>query len=222
MYPYDTLDRSIVRQRIDPFAGVAPDQVLDQVLDPQVCAEVIGQWLTRQPEFASLPRTFTIALSGSPADLASVRVHDIGLKAVFDYDGRPGFTVVVGGASGRTPIIGHVLREFLPAAHLLTYLDAILRVCNRQGRRDDKRKARITMLLKETGVVDFRRQVEHAWSFLEGGPGTLPPSEIARIGARRVARPVHPHRMRAHAAVTMSLNRTGVRSGDISSACAGR
>jgi sulfite reductase (NADPH) hemoprotein beta-component len=151
-----------------------------------------------------------------------VRLHDIGLNAVFDYDGRPGFTVVVGGASGRTPIIGHVLREFLPAAHLLTHLDAILRVCNRQGRRDDKRKARITMLLKETGVVDFRRQVEHAWSLLEGGPGTLPPSEIARIGARRVARPVHPHRMRGYAAVTMSLNRTGVRSGDISSACAGR
>ena len=102
MYPYDTLDRSIVRQRIDPFAGVAPDKVLDQVLDPQVCAEVIGQWLTRRPEFASLPRTFTIALSGSPADLASVRLHDIGLKAVFDYDGRPGFTVVVGGAPSGT------------------------------------------------------------------------------------------------------------------------
>jgi sulfite reductase (NADPH) hemoprotein beta-component len=171
-------------------------------------------------------------------------VHDIGLKAVFDYDGGPGFNVVVGGGLGRTPIIGHVLREFLPATHLLTYLDAILRVYNLHGRRDNKYKARIKILVKELGVAEFRRQVEHEWSFLEGGPGTLPPSEIARIEARFtrpsyrslpqvsvvlekhlredaafarwVARNVHPHRVSGHAAVTVSLKKTGVPPGDIS------
>jgi len=242
MHAIQTSGNCIRNTTVDHFAGVAPDEVLN----PLVYAEIIRQWSTLHPEFAFLPRKFKIALSGSPADRAAVMVHDIGLKAVFDYDGQPGFTVVVGGGLGRTPIIGHVVREFLPATHLLTYLDAILRVYNLHGRRDNKYKARIKILVKELGVAEFRRQVEHEWSFLEGGPGTLPPSEIARVDARFtrpawralpqvsaglerhlhedpafarwVARNVHPHRMSGYAAVTISLKKTGVPPGDITDA----
>jgi sulfite reductase (NADPH) hemoprotein beta-component len=171
---------------VDHFAGVAPDEVLN----PLVYAEIIRQWSTLHPGFAFLPRKFKISLSGSPEDTAAVMAHDIGLTAVFDYDGRPGFTVAVGGCLGRTPIVGHVIREFLPAADLLTYLDAILRVYNLHGRRDNKYKARIKSLVKELGVAELRRQVEHEWSFREGGPGTLPADEIARVEAR-FTRPVY-------------------------------
>ena len=223
----------------DHFAGVAPDEVLD----PRVYAEIIRQWSTLHPEFALLPREFKIALSDSPEDRAAVMVQDIGLKAVFDYDGRPGFTVVVGGGLGRAPIVGHVIRDFLPAADLLTYLDAILRVYNLHGRRDDRYKARIDILVKELGVAEFRRQVAHKWSFLEGGSGTLPAAEIARVErrftrppyqplpqvsaaherhlrgdsafARWVARNVHPHRVSGYAAVKISLKKTGVPPGDV-------
>ena len=167
---------------VDHFAGVAPDEVLN----PLVYAEIIRQWSTLHPEFAFLPRKFKISLSGSPEDTAAVMAHDIGLNAVFDYDGRPGFTVAVGGCLGRTPIVGHVIREFLPAADLLTYLDAILRVYNMHGRRDNKYKARIKSLVKELGVAELRRQVEHEWSFREGGPGTLTADEIARPGGTGV------------------------------------
>ena len=239
MHAIQTSGNCIRNTTVDHFAGVAPDEVLN----PLVYAEIIRQWSTLHPEFAFLPRKFKIALSGSPEDRAAVMVHDIGLKAVFDYDGRPGFTVVVGGGLGRTPIVGHVLREFLPAADLLTYLDAILRVYNLHGRRDNKYKARIKILVKELGVAEFRRQVEHEWSILEGGPGTLPAAEIARVEARFtrhaygtlpqvsaaherhlredatfarwVARNVHPHRVSGYAAVTISLKKTGVPPGDV-------
>ena len=242
MHAIQTSGNCIRNTTVDHFAGVAPDEVLN----PLVFAEIIRQWSTLHPEFAFLPRKFKIALSGSPEDRAAVTVHDIGLKAVFDYDGRPGFTVVVGGGLGRTPIIGHAIREFLPAADLLTYLDAILRVYNLHGRRDNKYKARIKILVKELGVAEFRRQVEHEWSFLEAGPGTLPSAEIARVEARFtrpayralaqvsagherhlredpvfarwVARNVHPHRMSGYAAVTISLKKTGVPPGDVTAA----
>jgi sulfite reductase (NADPH) hemoprotein beta-component len=238
MHAIQTSGNCIRNTTVDHFAGVAPDEVLN----PLVYAEIIRQWSTLHPEFAFLPRKFKIALSGSPEDRAAVMVHDIGLKAVFDYDGQPGFAVVVGGGLGRTPIIGHELRDFLPARHLLTYLDAILRVYNRHGRRDNKYKARIKILVKELGVDEFRRQVEHEWSFLEGGPGTLPQQEIARVQsrftrpdyrvlqqvapdherhqredaafARWVTRNVHPHRVSGYAAVTVSLKKTGVPPGD--------
>ncbi len=242
MHAIQTSGNCIRNTTVDHFAGVAPDEVLN----PLVYAEIIRQWSTLHPEFAFLPRKFKIALSGSPEDRAAVMVHDIGLKALFDYDGKPGFTVVVGGGLGRTPIVGHVIREFLPAADLLTYLDAILRVYNLHGRRDNKYKARIKILVKELGVAEFRRQVEHEWSFLEGGPGTLPAAEIARVEARFtrpaygtlpqmssaherhlhenavfarwVARNVHPHRVSGYAAVTISLKKTGVPPGDITAA----
>ena len=239
MHAIQTSGNCIRNTTVDHFAGVAPDEVLD----PLVYAEIIRQWSTLHPEFAFLPRKFKIALSGSPADRAAVMVHDIGLKAVHDYDGRPGFTVVVGGGLGRTPIIGHVVREFLPAADLLTYLEAILRVYDLHGRRDKKYKARIKVLVKELGLDAFRRQVEHEWSFLEGGPGTLPSAEVERVAgrftrpayrslprasvrherhlredaafARWVARNVHPHRVSGYAAVTVSLKKTGVPPGDV-------
>jgi sulfite reductase (NADPH) hemoprotein beta-component len=239
MHAIQTSGNCIRNTTVDHFAGVAPDEVLD----PLVYAEIIRQWSTLHPEFAFLPRKFTIALSGSPADRAAVRGHDIGLKAVHDYDGRPGFTVVVGGGLGRTPIIGHVVREFLPAADLLTYLEAILRVYNLQGRRDNTYKARIKVLVKELGLEAFRRQVEHEWSLLEGGPGTLPAAEVERVAgrftrpayrslprasarherhlredaafARWVSRNVHAHRVSGYAAVTVSLKKTGVPPGDV-------
>ena len=242
MHAIQTSGSCIRDTTVYPFPGVAPDEVLN----PLAYAEIIRQWSTLHPEFAFLPRKFTIALSGSPEDQAAVMVHDIGLKALFDYDGKPGFTVVVGGGLGRTPIVGHVIREFLPAPDLLTYLDAILRVYNLHGRRDNMYKARIKILVKELGVAEFRRQVEHEWSFLEGGPGTLPAAEIARVEsrftrpvyralpqvsaayerhlredsafARWVARNVHPHRVSGYAAVTISPKKIGVPPGDITAA----
>jgi len=178
MHAIQTSGTCIRNTTVDHFAGVAPSEVLN----PLMYAEIIRRWCTLHPEFTFLPRKFKIAISGSPEDTAAVMVHDVGLNAVFDYDGRPGFTVVVGGGLGRTPIVGHVIREFLPAADLLTYLDAILRVYNMHGRRDNKYYARIKSLVNELGVAELRRQVEHEWSFREGGPGTLTADEIACPG----------------------------------------
>ncbi len=239
MHAIQTSGNCIRNTTVDHFAGVAPDEVLN----PLVYAELIRQWSTLHPEFAFLPRKFKIALSGSPEDRAAVMVHDIGLKALFNYDGEPGFAVIVGGGLGRTPIIGHQIRDFLPAEHLLTYLDAILRVYNRYGRRDNKYKARIKILVKALGLDAFRREVEQEWSFLEGGPGTLPAREIARVEsrftqpayrplpqvstglehhlsadaafARWVSRNVHPHKVAGYAAVTVALKKTGVPPGDV-------
>lgn len=242
MHAIQTSGNCVRNTTVDQFAGVAPDEVLD----PLVYAELVRQWSTLHPEFAFLPRKFKIAISGSPADRAAVMVHDIGLKARRGPDGAPGFTVVVGGGLGRTPIIGHEIRDFLPAWHLLTYLDAILRVYNRHGRRDNKYKARIKILVKERGVDAFRREVEHEWSYLEGGPGTLLAEEVERVAgrfarpvlgarpavsaahehalredaayARWVARSVHAHREPGYAAVTVSLKRTGTPPGDVTAA----
>ncbi|HBD10690.1 MAG TPA: sulfite reductase, partial [Porticoccaceae bacterium] len=123
----------------DEMAGIAPDEIAD----PRPWCEILRQWSTLHPEFAFLPRKFKIAVSGSPADQAATQVHDIGLQLQKDEQGEIGFRVLVGGGLGRTPMIGEVIKEFLPARHLLTYLDAILRVYNRYGRRDNKYKARI-------------------------------------------------------------------------------
>jgi sulfite reductase (NADPH) hemoprotein beta-component len=239
LHAIQTSGNCVRNTTVDHYAGIAPDEVLD----PLVYAELVRQWSTLHPEFAFLPRKFKIAISGSPADRAAVMVHDIGLKGRRDASGAPGFAVLVGGGLGRTPIIGHEIRPFLPAPHLLTYLDAILRVYNRHGRRDNKYKARIKILVKELGVEAFRREVEHEWSFLEGGPGTLPREEIERVAARFtrpayralpalapgleralkdepafarwVERSVHAHRVPGYAAVTISLKATGVAPGDV-------
>ncbi|MGH8664866.1 MAG: nitrite/sulfite reductase, partial [Burkholderiales bacterium] len=133
MHAIQTSGNCIRNITTDHFAGIAPDEVVD----PLVWCEVLRQWATFHPEFAYLPRKFKIGVSGSPADRAAVQIHDIGLHAVRADDGAIGFRVLVGGGLGRTPIIGQVIREFLPWPHLLTYLEAILRVYNRYGRRDN-------------------------------------------------------------------------------------
>src|SRR5213079_1727860 len=157
----------------DHFAGVAGDELVD----PRPYAELFRQWSTFHPEFAYLPRKFKIAVSGSPNDRAATLVHDIGVHAVRNADGEVGFRVIAGGGMGRTPIIGHVIREFLPRAEILNYLDAILRTYNRLGRRDNKWKARIKILVKERTPEQFARDIEDEWALLQEGPATVPEAE---------------------------------------------
>ncbi|MEE9411706.1 MAG: nitrite/sulfite reductase [Methylococcales bacterium] len=147
----------------DPMAGVAPDETED----PRVYCELIRQWSTLHPEFMYLPRKFKIAVSGSEKDRAATQVHDIGLQMVKNQQGETGFEVLVGGGLGRTPVIGQVIRPFIEKQHLLSYLEAILRIYNLYGRRDNKYKARIKILLKETGVETFTKQVEDEWQQVE-------------------------------------------------------
>ncbi|MBN9424967.1 MAG: nitrite/sulfite reductase, partial [Burkholderiales bacterium] len=164
----------------DHFAGVAPDEIVD----PLVWAEVLRQWSTFHPEFAFLPRKFKIGISGAEEDRVAVRVHDIGLQALRGTDGQVGFRVIVGGGLGRTPMVGPVIREFIEWPHLLTYLEAALRVYNRYGRRDNKYKARIKILVKDRTPAGFAAEVEEEWRHLAGGPGTLTQAEIDRVAAR--------------------------------------
>ena len=240
MHAIQTSGSCIRNTTTDHFAGVARDEIVD----PFVWCELIRQWSTLHPEFAYLPRKFKIAVSGSAADRAATRVHDIGVHALRNDDGEIGFRVIVGGGLGRTPMVGHAMREFLPWRHLLTYLDAILRVYNRYGRRDNKYKARIKILVKELTPAVFAQKVEGEWAHLKDGPATLIEAEVRRIESRftRAAyaelpandpfvdatlavekpfanwhrRNVHPHKVPGYAAVTLSLKRTGVAPGDVS------
>ena len=180
MHAIQTSGNCVRNITTDHFAGVARDEIVDSF----VWCEVLRQWSTFNPEFNYLPRKFKIAVNGAEADRAAVQVHDIGLHAVRNANGEVGFRVLVGGGLGRTPIIGHVIREFLPWQHLLTYLDAILRVYNRYGRRDNINKARIKILVKERTPEVFRKEVEAEWAHLKDGPATLIPEEIARIESR--------------------------------------
>ncbi|MCH9698100.1 MAG: nitrite/sulfite reductase [Gammaproteobacteria bacterium] len=148
----------------DPFAGVAEDEIED----PRIFCEIIRQWSTLHPEFMYLPRKFKIAVSGSERDRAATKVHDIGLRVVKNSQGETGFEVLVGGGLGRTPVIGQMIRPYLEKQHLLSYLEAILRVYNLYGRRDNKYKARIKILVRETGIDTFRQQVEEEWLHIKG------------------------------------------------------
>ena len=222
----------------DHFAGVAPDEVVH----PFVWCEVIRQWGALHPEFNYLPRKFKIAVNGAQADRAAVAFHDLGLYATKDANGEVGFRVLVGGGLGRSPSIGFAIREFLPWRHLLTYLEAVFRIYNRYGRRDNLWKARIKILVKDMGPERFREAVEAEWAHLKDGPSTLIDEEIERIASRftrpaydpRAAacdvpqeawsapgfkawtrRNVHPHRVAGYAAVTLSLKKTGVPPGDV-------
>lgn len=161
----------------DPLAGVSADEIVD----PRPYCEIIRQWSTLHPEFSYLPRKFKIAVSGSPKDRAATQVHDIGLHVKKDAQGNIGFEVLVGGGLGRTPIIGQTIATFIAEADLLSYLEAILRVYNRFGRRDNKYKARIKILVKETGMDVFREQVEAEWQNIRHGKLTLDSKEIQRI-----------------------------------------
>jgi len=237
MHAIQTSGNCVRNITTDHFAGVAKDEIVDSF----VWCELIRQWSTFHPEFNYLPRKFKIAVNGALADRAATFVHDIGLHAVRNSAGEVGFRVIVGGGLGRTPVIGHVIREFLPWRHLLTYLDAILRVYNRYGRRDNIHKARIKILVKERGVDKFRDEVEAEWAHLEDGPATVTAQELRRIEARFtrpqyekladvsyadamapfaawLKRNVHPHQRPGYAAVTVSLKKTGVPPGDVTSA----
>ncbi len=241
MHAIQTSGNCIRNVTSDHFAGVAADETVD----PRPYAELIRQWSTLHPEFAFLPRKFKIAVTGAAHDRAAILVHDIGLQLVLDDAGAVGFRVAVGGGLGRTPIVGHVIREYLPRAEVLNYLDAILRVYNRFGRRDNKYKARIKILVKERTPAVFAAEVEAEWRELAGGPASVPAEEFARLEAffapaeyarlagddpgfraavadnrsfaNWVRRNVHPHKVPGYAIVTMSLKKTGIPPGDLTS-----
>jgi sulfite reductase (NADPH) hemoprotein beta-component len=217
----------------DQFAGVAADEIID----PRPLAEILRQWTTFHPEFAFLPRKFKIAISGTREDRAVTWFHDIGLH-LQERDGEIGFRVIVGGGLGRTPIRGEVVREFLPWQHILTYCEAILRVYNRQGRRDNPFKARIKILVQALGIEEFTRQVEAEWAQTKDGPATITQAEFDRVAAHFTPpayeklddpelpfeksfknwadRSIHPHKVPGYAAVTLSLKKHGTAPGDIS------
>jgi len=238
MHAIQTSGNSVRNITTDHFAGIARDEIVDSF----VWCELLRQWSTFHPEFSYLPRKFKIAVTGAEADRAAVFLHDIGLQAVRDDWGAVGFRVIVGGGMGRTPIVGHVIREFLPWPHLLTYVEAIMRVYNRYGRRDNLNKARIKILVKARTPERFREEVDAEWAHLKDGPSTLTQEEVRRVeerftrpayeplsgndaghAARLVAEPafaawtmrnVHPHKAPGYAAVTLSLKKTGVPPGD--------
>src|SRR3990172_1222605 len=188
MHAIQTSGNCVRNITADHFAGVARDEIVDSF----VWCELIRQWSTFHPEFNYLPRKFKIAVSGAVADRAATFVHDIGLHALKNSGGEIGFRGIVGGGLGRTPIVGHAIRDFLPWRHLLTYLDAILRVYNRHGRRDNIHRARIKILVKERGVEEFRDEVEGEWAQLKDGPETVTEEEVRRIEARRPPPPPPP------------------------------
>jgi sulfite reductase (NADPH) hemoprotein beta-component len=240
MHAIQTSGNCVRNVTSDQFAGVAPDELVD----PRPYCELLRQWSTFHPEFAYLPRKFKIAVNGAASDRALIRMHDIGIDLVRNEAGELGARVLAGGGMGRTPLLGQTIREFLPWQHLLTYVEAILRVYNRWGRRDNAFKARIKILVKALGAEEFARQVEAEWAHLADGPGTLSEAELARVSshfedpeyealantdflfelhlrenrafANWVKRNVHGHKQPGYAAVTLSLKRTGVAPGDCS------
>lgn len=177
MHAIQTSGNCIRNVTADHFAGVAADEIED----PRVYAEIVRQWSTLHPEFSFLPRKFKIAVNGTAQDRAALRVHDIGLQIRRNSAGKIGFEVMVGGGQGRTPYIAPTIREFLPKQHLLSYLEAILRVYNQLGRRDNLYKARIKILVASTGVENFTKLVEEEWAEMKGGELTLPEDEHRRI-----------------------------------------
>ncbi|WP_444815131.1 nitrite/sulfite reductase [Stutzerimonas frequens] len=239
MHAIQTSGNCIRNTTTDQFAGVARDELID----PRPWCEIIRQWSTFHPEFAFLPRKFKIAVNGAVNDRAAIEVHDIGLEAVRNDAGELGFRVSVGGGLGRTPIVGSFINEFLPWQHLLSYLDAILRVYNRYGRRDNKFKARIKILVKALTPEVFAERVDAEWAHLKDGPTTLTEAEVQRVSkffvdpqykalqdqdaalaqldaehpgfARWRQRNVVAHKKPGYAAVTMSLKTTGVAPGDV-------
>jgi sulfite reductase (NADPH) hemoprotein beta-component len=179
MHAIQTSGNCIRNTTADHFAGIAPDEIDD----PRPYCEIIRQWSTLHPEFSYLPRKFKIAVTGSPADRAASEVHDIGLHLKRDANGELGFEVLVGGGLGRTPILGKTIREYLPREHLLSYLEAILRVYNQEGRRDNIHKARIKILVKAKGIDTFRQLVEAEWELIrEASPHLkLTDAEVDRM-----------------------------------------
>ncbi|MEQ1613510.1 MAG: nitrite/sulfite reductase [Hyphomicrobiaceae bacterium] len=179
MHAIQTSGNCIRNVTADPYAGVAADEIED----PRVWAEVLRQWSSIHPEFTFLPRKFKIAITGAAEDRAAILFHDIGLKLVKGPKGVTGFKVYVGGGQGRTPYVAQLINAFLPRERLLSYLEAIMRVYNLHGRRDNIYKARIKILVNALGLDEFRRQVEAEWATLDAPSIDLPADEQARIAA---------------------------------------
>ncbi|MEP5982858.1 MAG: nitrite/sulfite reductase, partial [Marinobacter alexandrii] len=178
MHANQTSGNCIRNTTTDQFSGVQSDEIAD----PRPYCEIIRQWSTFHPEFAFLPRKFKVAVNASEkTDRAAIQVHDIGLQMVRNDAGELGFRVHVGGGLGRTPMVGPVIRDFLPEADLLTYLEAVLRVYNRYGRRDNKFKARIKILVKALTPEAFAEKVEAEWSHIKDSPSRLTRDAVERI-----------------------------------------
>ena len=177
MHAIQTSGNCIRNVTADHFAGAAADEVAD----PRPYAEILRQWSTVHPEFSYLPRKFKIAVTGAERDRAAIQTHDIGLHLKKNEKGELGFAVYIGGGQGRTPMVGKKIRDFLPEEHLLSYTTAILRVYNLFGRRDNKYKARIKILVHETGVDEIARQVDAEWQALKDGELKLPEADVAAI-----------------------------------------
>ncbi|MGE8323288.1 MAG: nitrite/sulfite reductase [Pseudomonas sp.] len=237
MHAIQTSGNCLRNTTTDQFAGVAADEIID----PRPWCEIVRQWTTFHPEFAYLPRKFKIAINGSQEDRAAIEVHDIGLEPVRNAAGELGFRVLVGGGLGRTPVVGSFINEFLPWQDLISYLDAILRVYNRYGRRDNKYKARIKILVKALTPEVFAEKVEAEMVHLRGGNSTLTEAEVQRVSrhfvdpeylaldnvdyaaqdaehpgfARWRSRNTRAHKRPGYVAVTLSLKPTGVAPGDL-------
>lgn len=242
MHAIQTSGNCIRNVTSDQFAGVAADELED----PRPYCEIIRQWSTFHPEFSYLPRKFKIAVSGAKHDRAAVRVHDIGIYVVQNDAGEVGFEIIVGGGLGRTPFIGPTIRPFIEKQHLLSYLEAVLRVYNRYGRRDNMYKARIKILVNELGAEEFTRQVEAEWEIIKDSVLLLDDKEIKRVKAyftepeyisdaaadetfaanlaehsafaNWAKRNLFQHKVEGYKAVVISLKAPGIPPGDVTSA----
>lgn len=177
MHAIQTSGNCVRNITTEAFAGVAADEIID----PRPLAEILRQWSTINPEFLYLPRKFKIAICSAEQDRAAIMMHDIGLYLYLDDAGEKRLRVMVGGGLGRTPILSQQIREDLPWQHLLSYVEAVLRVYNRHGRRDNKYKARIKILVKALGIEAFAAEVEQEWQFLKDGPAQLTDAEYQRV-----------------------------------------
>ena len=237
MHAIQTSGNCVRNVTADHMAGIAPDEIDD----PRPYCEIIRQWATLHPEFTYLPRKFKIAVTGSPEDRAASEVHDIGLQ-LRRSAGEIGFTVRVGGGLGRAPMIGQVIREWLPLTELLGYLEAILRVYNLHGRRDNIHKARIKVLVKSLGIERFRDEVEREWAASRAHAPQLMPAEVERVRGFFTPQPyetladsdptvgrepafqawyrynTRPHRVPGYRAVLVSLKAHGAVPGDMTAA----
>ncbi len=239
MHAIQTSGNCIRNTTTDQFAGAAPDELEDS----RAYCEIIRQWSSFHPEFAYLPRKFKIAVCGTADDQAATQVHDIGIYLVKGSNDEVGFRILVGGGLGRTPVIGKEIFDFIEKKYLLTALEAILRVYNREGRRDNKYKARIKILVKETGVEEFKNKVIEEWAFIKDSSLTLTDEEIDRcqkffdapdyknlgnspaqltdklqsniLFAAWHSQNVKPHKVSGYSIVTVCFKETGVAPGDV-------
>ena len=239
MHAIQTSGNCVRNVTTDPYAGATPEEIED----PRPWAELLRQWSSVHPEFVWLPRKFKIAVYASQKDRAATRSHDVGLKLVRNAEGETGFEVMVGGGQGRTPYLAPTLSPFVPAARLISYLEAVMRVYNRHGRRDNLHKARIKILVSSLGAEEFGRQVEEEWAKI-GPEADFPMAELERIraaftqpvfetlpatsaafeaakaedrGLARFARNnVHPHKAAGYGIVDISLKTPGDTPGDCS------